>query len=86
MFVRITFWLVLVLFFADIAQPGYFKFWQPNLTELSSIDIRLPNLHFNKNKSTTKISPSEASTCDPPDNDLEEVLQAKFGCQNATPH
>ena len=86
MFVRITFWLMLCLFAADIAQPGYLKFWQPNFTELSSIDIRLPNLHFRKSKSNTKLSPSESSTCPPPENDLEEVLQAKFGCDDATPH
>ena len=83
MFVRLTFCLVVCLFVADIAQPGYLKFWQPNI-ELSNIDVRLPNLHFNLNKSTTKISPSETSNCIPSENDLEEVLQAKFGCHDAT--
>ena len=85
MFVRITFWLMLCLFIADIAQPGYLKFWQPDLTELSITDIRLPSLKFNN---TTRKSPRKTptSTCSPPDNDLEEVLQAKFGCHNATPH
>ena len=73
-----------MLFFADIAQPGYFKFWQPNLTELSITDIRLPSLKFNKN--INNKSPRNASICPPPENDLEEVLQAKFGCRNATPH
>ncbi len=84
MFVRITFWLTLCLFASDIAQPGYLKFWQPDLTEPSLIDVRLPNLHFNLNKSNTKISPSKTSACTLPESDLEEVLQAKFGCNNAT--
>ncbi|MEM1391952.1 MAG: hypothetical protein AAGG00_01385 [Cyanobacteria bacterium P01_H01_bin.150] len=84
MFVRITFWLMLCLFIADIAQPGYLKFWQPDLTELSITDIRLPSLKFNKN--IKNKSPRKTSTCPPPDNDLEEVIQAKFGCHNATPH
>ena len=77
MFVRITFWLVLLLFFADLAQPGYLKFWQPNLIELSLPDIRLPFIKKNR--------PTISSTCPSPDNDLEAVLQAKFGCDNATP-
>ena len=81
MFVRITFWLVLLLFFADLAQPGYLKFWQPNLIELSLPDIRLP--FIKKNRLT--ISPPQPSTCPSPDNDLEAVLQAKFGCDDATP-
>lgn len=81
MFVRITFWLVLCLFAADIAQPGYLKFWQPDFTQLSNADIRLPSLTFDN---TDRISPR--STCSPPKNDLEEVLQARFGCHNATSH
>ncbi|MGB3640517.1 MAG: hypothetical protein WBA39_23525 [Rivularia sp. (in: cyanobacteria)] len=80
MFVRITFWLVLCLFFADVAQPGYLKFWQPNI-KLSNIDVRLPRLN-NKKTSTT---PSQKPDCSLPDNDLEAVLQARFGCHNATP-
>ena len=83
MFVRITFWLVLCLFAADVAQPGYLKFWQPDLSNLSNIDIRLPSLNFNN---TARKSPRKTSTCSPPDNDLEAVLQAKFGCHDATPH
>lgn len=84
MFVRITFWLTLCLFFADIAQPGYLKFWQPGLPKLSTTDIRLPSLNFNKNAAT--IFPQKASSCPSPDNDLEEVLQARFGCDDATSH
>lgn len=80
MFVRITFWFVLILFFADVAQPGYLKFWQPNSIKLSLPDIRLPSLK--KNASTT--SSPQPSTCPPHDNDLEAVLQAKFGCNDAT--
>ncbi|MGB3640720.1 MAG: hypothetical protein WBA39_24560 [Rivularia sp. (in: cyanobacteria)] len=80
MFVRITFWLVLCLFFADIAQPGYLKFWQPNI-ELSNIDVRLPRLN---NKNSATISPPQTSSCPLPDNDLEAVLQARFGCHDAT--
>lgn len=83
MFVRITFWLVLILFVADIAQPGYLKFWQPDFTQLSNADIRLPSLKFDN---TTRISPHKTSTCSPAKNDLEEVLQARFGCHNATSH
>ena len=82
MFVRIIFWLVLLLFFADLAQPGYLKFWRPNSIKLSVPDIRLPRL-LKKNTSTT--SPPQPSTCPSPDNDLEAVLQARFGCHNATP-
>lgn len=84
MFVRITFWLVLCLFVADIVQPGYLKFWQPDITELSTIDIRLPSLKFNKNTAT--ISPRKTSDCLPPENDLEEVIEARFGCNNASSH
>ncbi len=81
MFVRTTFWLVLCLFFVDIAQPGHFKFWQPNI-ELSNINFRLPFLNSKKN--TPTISPQKSSTCLPPDNDLEAILQARFGCDNET--
>lgn len=83
MFVRIAFWLMLILFVADIAQPGYLKFWQPDLSELSDVDIRLPSLKFNN---TATISPRKTSDCPPPDNDLEEVVKARFGCHNATSH
>ncbi len=83
-FVRITFWLMLCLFVADIAQPGYLKFWQPDLTEISITNIRLPSLKVNKN--IKNESPPKTSTCPPPENDLEEVLQARFDCRNATPH
>lgn len=83
MFVRFAFWLMLILFVTDIAQPGYLKFWQPDLSKLSTIDIGLPFLKFNN---TARISPRKISNCPPPDNDLEEVLQAKFGCHNATPN
>lgn len=81
MFVRITFWLVLCLFFSDVAQPGYLKFWQPDLTNLPTLNIRLPSLN---NKNTATISPSQPSSCPLPDNDLEAVLQARFGCHDAT--
>jgi hypothetical protein len=81
MFVRITFWLVLCLFVADIAQPGYLKFWQPKIT-LTNIDIRLPRLN-NKETSPT-VSPPQPSSCPLPDNDLEVVIRARFGCHNAT--
>lgn len=84
MFVRITFWLVLCLFISDIAQPGYMKFWQPDLLKLFITDIRLPSVNINNN--TTAIPPSETPTCLPPDNDLEEVIQAKIGCNDATPY
>ncbi len=80
MFVRITFWLMLCLFAADIAQPGYLKFWQPENAEIS-IDIRLPFLKFKKN--TVNKSSPKTSICLTPDNDLEEVLQAQFDCLNA---
>ena len=80
MFVRIAFWLVLCLFFADVAQPGYLKFWQPNLFELSASDVRLPSLN---SRPQPKTSPQKSS-CPPPDNDLEVIIQARFGC-NASP-
>ncbi len=80
MFVRITFWLVLLLFFADLAQPGYLKFWQPNSIELSLSDVRLSRLK----KNTPITSSPQPSTCPSPENDLEAVLQARFGCHNAT--
>lgn len=83
MFVRITFWLMLCIFVADIAQPGYLKFWQPDISELFTIDIRLPSLKFNNNTAT--ISPRKIPDCPFAENDLEEVLQARFGCNNATP-
>ena len=81
MFVRITFWLVLCLFIADIAQPGYLKFWQPNIT-LTNINVRLPRL---KSNLQPKASLQESS-CPAPDNDLEAIIQARFGCKkDATP-
>ncbi|NJO65793.1 MAG: hypothetical protein HC836_49310 [Richelia sp. RM2_1_2] len=80
MFVRITFWLVLCLFIADIAQPGYLKFWQPNIT-LTNIDVRLPRLNLKKK---TAISPPTQPDCSP-ENDLEAIIQAKFGCKDASP-
>ncbi len=83
MFVRINFWLVLCLFAADIAQPGYLKFWQPDLSNLSNINIRLPSLNFN-NTARKSSSKTSASTCSAPDNDLEAVLQARFGCKDAS--
>ncbi|NJM23174.1 MAG: hypothetical protein HC907_33180 [Richelia sp. SM1_7_0] len=75
MFVRITFWLVLCLFIADIAQPGYLKFWQPNI-ELSAVDFKLPSLNSNRKE----ISPQKPS-CQTPENDLEAIIQARFGCK-----
>ena len=80
MFVRITFWLVLYLFIADIAQPGYLKFWQPNI-ELSAVDFRLPRLN---NKENSAISPQKPD-CPAPDNDLEAIIQARFGCKKDAP-
>lgn len=73
---------MICLFIADIAQPGYLKFWQPDVTELSTIDVRLPSLQFNNDTAT--VSPSETSTCTSPENDLEAILRARFGCHNAT--
>ncbi|MGB3655575.1 MAG: hypothetical protein WBA41_30805 [Rivularia sp. (in: cyanobacteria)] len=77
---RIAFWLVLCLFFADIAQPGYLKFWQPKLIKSRTVDVRLPRLNSN----LKEISPQKPS-CQPPENDLETILQARFGCKDATP-
>ena len=72
---------MLCLFVADIAQPGYLKFWQPDLNELSTLKIKLPFLKPKKDNTT--LAPRKDSTCSSPDNDLEAVLQARFGCKDA---
>ncbi|NJN08185.1 MAG: hypothetical protein HC815_09375 [Richelia sp. RM1_1_1] len=77
MFVRITFWLVLCLFIADIAQPGYLKFWQPKLIKSRTVDVGLPRL---KSNLQPKSSLQEDS-CPAPDNDLEAIIQARFDCK-----
>jgi hypothetical protein len=100
MWVRLTFWLVLLVWIADILQPRYLQFYGwPNVVALaqkfqSSSSVAVVHTPTNGAKQTTaSITPSpnngqvtpDATVCGKPNNDFEEVLSStNIGCWQAS--
>jgi hypothetical protein len=99
MWVRLTFWLVLVVWIADILQPGYLQFYgwrnvetlaqrlQPSstITTLTTV-VPSPTTEIKVPTVPTpknKIAPG-SSACREPKNDFEEILSStNVGCWRA---
>jgi hypothetical protein len=80
MLVKICFGITLLVWFLDILQPGYLKFY--NLNNVTS-KIKIPISTATISKPTPTPTPTD-SICNNPKNSFEKLLSStNSSCQNA---
>ncbi|MFH7029374.1 MAG: hypothetical protein ACHBN1_29280 [Heteroscytonema crispum UTEX LB 1556] len=100
MWVRFTFWLVLLVWIADILQPGYLQFYRwRNLKVLAqslAIQKAVVSIPTSTPAATEKKTPTipnsksqvtpDNQECRKPKNNFEEILSStNVGCWQASP-
>jgi hypothetical protein len=82
MWVRIIFWMTLLVWIADILQPGYLKFYDLHRAAGLFHQVKIPvNSLTLPAANSTSIPTSTPTACPKAGNDFEAVLNAKnVGC------
>lgn len=90
MWVKITFWVVFLVWVLDILQPGYLQFYDLRNFVTTAQRLKLPAVTSTavpSDTATTEIKPSSSITqgakCREAKNDFEEILNTQLvGCKS----
>lgn len=83
MWVRIIFWMTLLMWIADILQPGYLRFYDLRLAAGLFEKLKLPvnSIALPAATPDRTVSTATPTACPEASNDFEAVLSAKsVGC------
>ncbi|BDA73867.1 hypothetical protein CAL7716_080330 [Calothrix sp. PCC 7716] len=89
MLVKITFWVVFLVWVLDILQPGYLQFYDLRNFVTMAQRVKLPALNSTavSSTATTESKPSNSITqeakCREAKNDFEQILNTQLvGCKS----